>query len=453
MIARRALLQAMAAPAIVTAQTKARPNILFFLTDQQHIDSIAAGGCRWAETPAMDSLVRRGMSFEQSYCPDPVCSPSRSSIFSGRMPSETGVPSNGRPIREGIPNLGQWFSENSDYETVYAGKWHVPRTYATSIPGFRVLPGGISGQGNMGDSCVARSCEAYLRNRSSSKPFLLVASFLQPHDICEWLRINMRNRDDVPFAELRDQLPPLPANFDIAGEEPEHLKRTRGRCEPAMGKWSRQHWRYYLWSYYRHVEMVDGEVGRVLQALRDAGREKDTLIVLTADHGEGLAHHQMVRKSISYDEAVRVPLLVSWPEGIPRNRTDRTHPVSGVDLVPTLCDYAGIRAPAEMRGRNLRPLLEDRREDRERFIVSEIPVNVGRVVRTERYKYVTYADDPVEQLFDMRHDPGETRNLAQSHPAVLAQHRKLLREWEARLTPATDSPHAEWWRNLSPTAP
>jgi arylsulfatase A-like enzyme len=315
MIPRRTFLQ-LAAPAVLTSQTKARPNVLFILTDQQHIDSISAGGCAYTRTPAMDSLQHNGVSFAQSYCPDPVCSPSRSAIFSGRMASETGVTSNGRPIRDPIPNLGQWFSANSNYETIYSGKWHVPRTYTSSIPGFKVLPGGISGQGNMGDSCVSRSCEAWLRNRTSSKPFLMVASFLQPHDICEWLRINMQNRDESPFRELQDKLPPLPANFEFDSKEPEHLRRTRQKCEPAKGGWSRQHWRYYMWSYYRHVEMVDGEVGRILQALRETGRERDTLVVFSADHGEGLAHHQMVRKSISYDEATRVP-RVAWRA--PRN--------------------------------------------------------------------------------------------------------------------------------------
>ena len=447
MIARRTFLQ-LAAPAVLTSQTKARPNVLFILTDQQHIDSISAGGCPYTRTPNMDSLVRNGVSFAQSYCPDPLCSPSRSAIFSGRMASETGVTSNGRPIRDPIPNLGQWFSANSDYETIYSGKWHVPRTYTNSIPGFRVLPGGVSGAGNMGDSCVSRSCEAWLRNRVSSKPFLMVTSFLQPHDICEWLRINMRNQDELPFRELQDQLPPLPANFEFEKEEPAYLRRTRQKLEPAKGDWGRQHWRYYMWSYYRHVEMVDGEVGRILQALRETGHERDTVVVFTADHGEGLAHHHMVRKSISYNEAACVPLVISWPGAMPAGKTNRTHPVSGYDLYPTICDYAGIRPPAVMRGRSLRPLVEGKPQDSQRFIVTEIPGNVGRVLRTPQYKYVTYANDPVEQLYDMHADPGETRNLAHSHEPVLKEHKKMLRDWEARLDTAPGVPDGEWWRKL-----
>ncbi len=203
-----------------------------------------------------------------------------------------------------------------------------------------------------------------------------------------------------------------------------------------------------MWSYYRHVEMVDAEVGRILHALRETGHERDTLVIFTADHGEGLAHHQMVRKSVSYDEAVRVPLLISWPGMTPSGKTNRTHPVSGVDLFPTICDYAGIRPPADLRGRSLRALVEGKPQDNQRFIVSEIPNNVGRALRTPQYKYVTYANDPVEQLYDMQKDPGETRNLAQSSGSVLTEHKKLLREWEARLDPAPENPNGEWWRKL-----
>ena len=428
---------------------KARPNILFLITDQQHIDTIAARGCGHVRTPALDWLAKRGVSFAQSYCPDPVCSPSRSAIFTGRMPSETGVPRNGLPIREDIPNIGQWFSENTDYETVYAGKWHLPRTYQNEIAGFQVLPGGIGGQGNLGDTCVSRACDGFLRNRSATNPFLLVASFLQPHDICEWLRLNMNNPDELRFPEINDALPPLPDNFDYEAIEPEVLRRRRQGNEPAKGGWSKQHWRYYLWSYYRHVEMVDGEVGRILQAVQDTGHDNDTMIVFVADHGEGLAHHQMVRKSSSYDEASKAPLLISWPGQFAGDSNDFTNVVSGVDLAPTLCDCAGIRPPDGTVGRSLRPLLEGKPASSDGHIVTEIPTNVGRLVRTRRYKFATYAGDTVEQLYDMENDPGETRNLAASseHASALADHKKLLREWEARLDPAPELPNADaWWR-------
>ena len=424
------------------------PNILLVITDQQHIDTIAAGGCPYAKTPAMDSLMKRGVSFDLSHTANPLCSPARSAIFTGRTSSETGVHVNGLPIRSDIPNLGQWFSQHTDYKTVYAGKWHLPRSFTHFIPGFEALQTGIGGQGNLGDTATSRACEGFLRNRPPDRPFLMVASFLQPHDICQWLRLNTRTTDRLRYQELAGELPPLPENFGFDPREPAPLKSRRQQGEPAIGKWDEKQWRYYLWSYYRHIEMVDGEIGRVLQALDDTGHEKNTLIVFTSDHGEGLGRHQMVRKSSPYDEASRVPLIVSLPGRVPANRTDTAHLVTGMDIVPTLCDYAGIDPPNNMRGLSLRPLFERESVTWRRYLVTEIPGNVGRVLRTRRYKYTRCVNDPVEQLFDMQNDPGETTNLAgtSQYASILSEHRELLREWESRLDVAPNVPNPDAWR-------
>lgn len=447
-VSRRRLLQGAAAPLALTSCTRARaaPNILVILTDQQHLETVAARGAGHLRTPALDELARRSTSFALSYCANPLSSPSRSALLTGRMPSETGVTDNGLAIRPEIPNLGEWFSQNSDYETFYAGKWHLPRAYTRAIPGFQTLPGGIGGQGNLGDTAVARACEDFLRLRVSQKPFLLVASFLQPHDICEWLRLNLKEPGKLRYPELAAHLPPLPANFSYDPNEPEVLRRRRDGDEPARGQWSPEHWRYYLWSYYRHVEMVDGEIGRILRAVADTRRLRNTLIVFTSDHGEGLARHQTVRKNTSYEEAARVPFLVSWPGVFPEDKHDTVNLVSGVDLVPTLCDCAGIDPPPRMAGRSLRPLLEGKTSWPDRFLIGEIAPNAGRFVRTRRYKYVAFAGDPIEQLFELEGDPGETRNLAtdSAHAPVLADHQKLLRDWEKRLEPAPGLPKSSW---------
>jgi arylsulfatase A-like enzyme len=423
-------------------------NILFIITDQQHIDTIAAGGCRHVRTPALDRLKTSGVSFTQSYSANPLCSPARSAIFTGRTSSEATVYVNGRPIRSDIPNLGQWLSQQTDYETFYAGKWHLPRTYTSDIPGFKVINTGIGGFGYLCDTVMSRACESFLRNRSKSKLFLLVASFLQPHDICEWLRLNMDMPERLRYDELAGELPVLPDNFEFDENEPKNIKQRRLGNEPFKGKWSKQHWRYYLWSYYRNIEYVDAEIGRILQTLENYGYAKDTLIVFTSDHGEGLAHHQMVRKSSLYDEAAKVSLIFSWPGHIPENRTDTTHLVSGMDITPTLCDYAGIKPPKNMRGRSLRPILEGKSVPANNFVVTEVSTNTGRMVRTPSFKYITYKDDSVEQLFDMRTDPGETKNLAASsrYASALAEHRKMLRDWESRLDVPPNAPNTDaWW--------
>jgi len=439
-----------ATPRASAAQESSRPNILLIITDQQHIDTIAAGGCPHVETPAMDRLARRGLRFEESYCANPLCSPARSALFTGRTASETGVHVNGRSIRAGIPNLGQWLREKTDYETVYAGKWHVPHSYSAVVEGFDVIHTGIGGQGNMGDTGASHACEGFLRNRSDTGPFLMVASLLQPHDICEWLRLNLETPDALRYAELADQLPPLPDDFDFDPREPAAVSAQRCNDEPGRGHWSRDHWRYYLWSYYRHVEMVDGEIGRILQALEETGRDEDTLILFTADHGEGMAHHQMVRKSNAYDAAAKVPFIVSWPGRVLEDAVDSAHLISGLDVMPTLCDFAGIEPPGHMRGRSLRPLLEGASASWRDHVVVEMPGNAGRAVRTARHKYVSYVDDPVEMLFDRQADPGETENVAgrDEHRSVLEAHRELLAQWENRLDVAPGVPNPDAWRTV-----
>lgn len=415
----------MGAPAVSTSRTR-RPNVLFIMTDQQGLDTISALGCRDIDTPNMDRLVRRGVSFMESYSTDPVCSPARSSLVTGRMPSETGVIVNNLAIREGIPNMGQWLGERG-YETVYTGKWHVPGSFTNKIPGFRVIPTGIGGQGNIGDAAVSRACQAYLRNRKGKDPFLLVTSFLQPHDICQWVSMHRKAPDEIPYDGIEEHLPPLPANFKYDDREPQKLARTR------RPEWTERQWRYYIWSYYRHIEMVDAEIGRVLDALEDSGQAENTVVILTSDHGEGRGRHQMVLKNYLYDEAAKVPLILAGP-GVSEGRKDTKHLVSGLDVMRTVCDFAGVKPPEKALGRSLRPVLEAKPVEWHEFVASEVQTT-GRMIRTADYKYVAYKGDPVEQLFDMKNDPGETKNLAEDlrHDGALKEHRKLLRGWESQL--------------------
>ena len=427
----------------------ARPNILVVITDQQHAATISARGCPHIHTPALDRLCARGVHFDHSYSAYPLCSPARSAVFSSRMPSETGVYRNGRPIHPSIPNLGQWFRKQTDYETVYTGKWHLPSSFTHNVPGFNVLTAGVGGQGNLGDASTSRACEAFLRNRTGTTPFLLVCSLFQPHDICQWLRLNQVDPGTLRYPQLEPELPPLPPNFELRSPEPAIVASRRDGNEPGVhkGKWSPLHWRYYMWAYYRHVEMVDAEFGRVLRALEETGLDQETLVIFTSDHGEGLAHHQMVRKNFLYDEAARVPLIASWPGHLPGGTRD-TRLVSGLDIVPTACHYAGVAPPQRALGTSLHTLFEDDAEASRPFITAEVADNRGRMIRTPRHKYVAYRDEPIEQLFDMQADPGETKNLARSsgHASLLADHRRMLREWEPRLRPAPGVPHAEAWR-------
>jgi arylsulfatase A-like enzyme len=425
---------ALAAPAsfgIQTSKTARPPNIVFIFTDQQHIDTISALGCRDIHTPGMDRLAREGVSFTQSYCPSPVCGPCRAAVYSGRMPSEIGVTTNGDRPDPAIPLMGDWFRDHGGYETLYMGKWHVPQYITSKVPGFEVLFCGNGGPGTLADSSYTFAAESFFKNYSGSKPFIMAINYMQPHDICEWLRLNRLGHDALPFPELESQLPDLPGNFTIPELEPEMVAERRRRNEGAYTGWDDMHWRYYRWAYYRHVEMVDAEIQRVIQGLETSRHCENTLIVFSSDHGEGMGHHMTVRKSLLYDQTARVPLILHWPGRIRRNHVNRKDLVSGVDILPTLCDFAGIPAPPKHRGRSLRPFLESDGKAGHDFITSEISGNRGQMFRTGRYKYITYHDDPVEQLFDMETDPGETQNLARDSrfTSALEDHRAGFKDW------------------------
>jgi arylsulfatase A-like enzyme len=142
-----------------------------------------------------------------------------------------------------------------------------------------------------------------------------------------------------------------------------------------------------------------------------------------------------VSKWYPYEEAVKVPLVMTCSDRIPA-RSDEDHLVSGADVMATLCAIAGVRAPDRQQGRSLVPLLEGRDVTWREFVASEFRRD-GRVIRSDWYKYVRYYGDPVEQLFDMKNDPWETMNLFREaeYADVLADHRKMLAQWEASLEP------------------
>jgi len=407
------------------------PNFLFILCDQMNLDAMSAMGNPHVRTPNLDRLAARGVTFVESHSTNPVCSPARSSLFTGRMPVETGVIVNDRPIRPGMPNLGQWLGQQAGYDTAYCGKWHLPHGYPPpNTAGFRVLPSG-GGQGFADDCWVSRTCEAYLRNRpvGEGAPFLLVASFMQPHDICYWMiHPDTLVPKDLPMARLSAELPALPPNHRSRPEGPRQVGNGYARFT------TDDQWRYYLYCYYRMVEMLDSDVGRLLDALDESGHRDNTVVVFTADHGEGAGRHGNVQKWHPYDESMKVPMIWAGPGGIREGVRDTAHLVSGIDLMSTLCDYANIQTPPKARGRSLRPLLEGRPVAWRDHVVAEWK-RQGRIVRTARHKFVRHGDDPVVQLFDMQKDPWEMTNLArdQGYSAIIQEHQRLLADWDSSM--------------------
>lgn len=430
MLDRRAFL-ATGAGALTAAAD--RPNFLLIITDQQTHNALSCAANPWLKTPAMDSLAARGTRFSAAYCTYPVCSPSRGSIFTGRMPHETGVRVNGKPIAEGVPTLGELFRA-AGYETVYGGKWHLPRSF-DGMTGFTRLIGGHSLGATM-DQPLAEASAAWLRQKPR-RPFFHVASFMNPHDICDWIRRHPGSRPHLN----PDRYPPAPANMAVDPLEPEAVQFHRRAGYDLMSQglgiassWRRDDVRLYLHDYYRMVEDVDRCVGQVLDALRESNLEPNTIVAFLSDHGEGLGGHLWAQKAAFYEESARVPLLFAGP-GIRASHTEYATLASLADLLPTFCDYAGIPAPPNVRGLSLRPVLEGRPIDRT-FVAAELlyqdQTREGRMIRTARHKYIVFNSGArPEQLFDLDTDPGEVLNLA-PHPEAqpeLHRHRALLRAW------------------------
>jgi len=397
-------------------------NILFIISDQLSMDAIAAHGCRDVGTPNLDRLVKSGSTVAEAYSANPVCCPARVSMLTGRMPSEHGVVMNDIPGVPGLPTVGEELAK-AGYENIYFGKTHVPGYESKGgIRGFKRAANN-NGYGSVGDNITSSLTASFIRNYKSAKPFFCVASFLNPHDICYW---NIYRKtlvpEAMPFGDLAAKRPELPPNKDYDFAEPAKLSNH--------AHYSDDQWRFYLYNYYRMVEMMDAEVGRVLDALEDSGQAGNTLVLFTSDHGEGGARHSRVQKWYPYEESAKVPLIARLPGVIPAGVRDTTHMVSTIDLFPTFCEFAGAAAPVLPHARSLKPLMTGDKVQWRDTLAIETQV-VGRSIRSAQYKYVKYMNDPVEMLFDMKNDPWETKNLAtvSALASVLADHRAKLDAW------------------------
>jgi len=436
---------------------KKRPNILFIMTDQQSAHMMSCTGNDTLATPALDRLAAGGVRFERAYATNPVCVPSRFSLQTGRMPSSIGMKWNqDLPVPEEFMegSLGALFSA-AGYETVYGGKVHMPGALKEiERYGWRRLTDDAR-QG------LADTCAGFLRE-DRAKPFFLFASFVNPHDIC-YLAINdaMRAAGREPIDNLdsktceavadearrlaespegEDALTPLPSNHEPSPSEPEvmgteYLKDAHQSAKfrlHAREKWGDREWRIFRHTYRRLTEMVDAEIGQVLEALRESGLEGETLVVFTSDHGDMDGAHRLQHKSVPYDECARIPFVMSWKGTIPEGVVDDEHLVSnGLDLLPTLCDAAGIERPAGLPGLSVLPVAMGEADApwRDHVVVES---RHGRMLRTDRYKYSVHeTGGGREQLVDLEADPGEMTNLADNAECAeaLAEHRRLLAEW------------------------
>lgn len=426
----------------VKAQEQTKPNIILIMTDQQTADAMSNAGNKDLYTPAMDRLAANGIRFTKAYCAQPLCTPSRTAIFSGKMPYETGFVGNA-PEKDGLWSdslmvMGK-ILKNGGYKTGYVGKWHLP------IPTTKVSQHGFDYIENTNfldynDAATPAYCARFLKENKNN-PFLLVASFLNPHDICEWARGDALKMDVLADAPPPHLCPELPPNWDIQANEPKIVREQQKvsfRTYPTVN-WTPGQWRQYRWAYNRLVEKVDVYIGMLLASLKKYGLEKNTIIIFTADHGDGYAAHRWNQKQILYEESAKIPFIVA-KLGQWQPRTDEMLVCNGVDIIPTIGGFTGVKLPSYLKGVDLsKRIAEPTKQLRDTLVIETdfadneqlMGIN-GRAVITKDLKYIVYNQGEIrEQLFDLSKDPGEMKNLAfdKTYSKKLKGMRSYLKQW------------------------
>jgi choline-sulfatase len=427
-------------------------NILLILCDQLSAAALSAYGNTYSRTPNINSISDQAAVFESAYTACPLCQPSRAAFWTSRYPHETNVRTNVKKLAfphlsDDIPTLGEVFARNH-YRCIHFGKQH---DYG-ALRGFEVSEESME-ETERTNSAIPFDYETFMDISTTGKvvrylggtakqdlPFLLVADLQNPHNICEYIG---EHENGVGDFRTERPLPELPANFaftDIQNRPGviQYLCCANRRQRQTSG-WDETDFRYYLYAYYYYLEIVDRQIGEILNALKENKLDRNTLVVFFADHGEGMAAHELVTKYAAfYEETNHVPLFFTGP-GVKAGRI--TGVASLLDLMPTLIDYAGLperdSVLPSLRGVSLKKeILGERDHTEHSFVVSEwhdefegytVP---GRMICDGSFKYARYIGEAVEELYDLKKDPLETENLALS-PAcsgTLEKYRACLKE-------------------------
>lgn len=433
----------------------ARPNVLVIMGDDHAAYALGCYGSPIVRTPNLDRLAREGVRFDRAYCNSPVCTPSRQSLLTGLMPQSAGVTLLATPLADSAITLADHLKA-AGYDTAAFGKMHFNSDSSLRGPGSELrhgfdrieneatfaayrrgnpampVPPSIRTTGpwrpfndpaavwlnseclpyaardaDMDSTYFARHATEFIR-QDRERPFYMVVSFTQPHSPFRF-PIEMQGTyrpDEMPVPTVGAQdAPQIPLIF-------------RGLTRPQVQGINA--------AYYTAVAYLDRKVGEVLTALRESGRDRDTVVIYLGDHGYNLGHHGRFEKHCFYEQAVRAPLIVRWPGRVKPGRTVRGL-AEFVDLFPTICEAADIAPPMGLHGRSLMPLLEGKTDRGRDSVVSVYFENEEAMIRTDRWKliYCTgrrartdgYATDKPTpgryvKLFDTRADSGEMRDLS-----------------------------------------
>lgn len=380
--------------------TDIQPNILFILTDQQRQDSMAAYGNDWIDAHHLDELAGQSFIFENCYCTQPVCTPSRGSLMTGLYPHATGVVRNKIPLPTDIPSLGELMPDN--YHNAHMGKWHLgddviaQRGYDTWVAiedfhrpyskkeyrnvepaynnwlrehGVTPPPPTQSYEAWMGGAGLTEEqtqagflghvASEFIRdypNKPDAKtPWLLHVNFFEPHPPYTGPLNELYAPDEIDVGPAFMQRPNsgslinrLRADFYLGGGN-NPLGLEGGDTHDTT---TEAGWRKLRAQYFANVTLIDRQVGRILAALKESGQSDRTIVVFASDHGEMAGDHGMCEKRSLYEEAVRVPLFIHIP-WLNNGKSKRIEgSVSLVDMMPTLLELAGATPPQDIHGKS-----------------------------------------------------------------------------------------------------
>jgi choline-sulfatase len=419
------------------------PNLLILIGDDHAGGTLGIDGDPRRATPRLDRLARQGVRFDRAYCNAPVCTPSRQSFLTGRLPHAVGVTLLTTPLPEDSLTLGDWLGELG-YATGAIGKMHFnsPAAYGfeerIDTPEWRrflrrhppaggdrrrpwrpfVDPAAVwlnAANRDMGlpesamEATFLASQAADFIVRHKDEPFALVVGFHEPHSPFPYPR-------EYAGRYRKEQFPTPPLSESDRREQPLIFRGLTP--EQIQGIQA---------AYYTSLASLDHQVGRILDALDASGLAEDTIVVYWGDNGYMLGQHGRFEKHCFYEPAVRVPLIVRWPGHLPTDRRV-AELVEVVDLFPTLMELCGLPNPPDLHGRSLVPLLKGGPGAKGReYVFSEYLENEEAMIRSGRFKLIVgtgrrrrqdgYATanptpGPYQRLYDLQADPGETTDVS-----------------------------------------
>lgn len=465
------------------------PNILWICTDQQRPDTLGCYDNPWVKTPNLDALAKRGMLFEKAFAQSPVCSPSRASFLTGRYPRTCRCRQNGQAIPADEVPVTRLLDE-AGYRCGLAGKLHLSpchpkvapemerriedgyevfhwshhpmggwgnhnaywawleqqgQTYTTrGHPECRLIGEGMPAEYHQTTWCADRAIDHINEARQDKRPWLFSVNFFDPHHGFDPPASHLARYadfiDDLPLPEYHDGELENKSSF-------QHLDHAGAYNKPGSYAWSSMTSRDHRWvkaAYYAMIDLIDEQVGRILDALERSGQIDNTLIIFMSDHGEMLGDHGIYLKGpYFYDPAIQVPLIVAGP-GVKPGSTKAL--VELVDIAPTLLETAGLPRHNGMQGLSLWPLLHDPADPHRDSVYCEYynampwhkkPEAHLTMVRTDRFKLTVNHSENSGELYALDSDPGETNNRW-NDPALTAIQSELLLQLTHRMAWTAD---------------